>query len=493
MQFNSIEFLLFFPIVVLIYFIIPRKIRYIWLLVTSYYFYMSWNAKYAVLIAASTLITYASGLLMGRCSTQKAKKWVVALSFICNLGILGFFKYAYFFLKTANYLLPVPEWLTERSLSIVLPVGISFYTFQALSYTMDVYRDEVKPEKNLFRYALFVSFFPQLVAGPIERSKNLLKQVRNVENLKLWDYDHIASGFILMVWGMFQKTVIADRLALYVDGVWTNVETCGSVAAIFAAFAFSVQIYCDFAGYSSIAIGAARLMGFDLMENFHTPYFAKSIGEFWHRWHISLSTWFRDYLYIPLGGNRKGTLRKYVNLMITFLVSGLWHGAGWTYVIWGGIHGVYQVAGQITKPLRDRVVKTLRVNTEAESYRLGQVLVTFLLTTAAWIFFYAGSFQEAVTFIRQILFCWDPWSFFDGSLYEFGLDRPEFLILLGGLFILLLVDLIRERKGEDLAAFLMRQNLWFRWAAVIGLILGCLVYGVYGVNFDSTQFIYFNF
>lgn len=305
MQFNSLEFLIFFPIVILIYFIIPRRARSLWLLITSYYFYMSWNAQYALLIAASTLITYLSGLLMERFPSQKARKRVVALSFASNLGILAYFKYAYFLVKNMNILLPVPSWMVEKSLSIVLPVGISFYTFQALSYTMDVYRGEVEPEKNPIRYALFVSFFPQLVAGPIERSKNLLKQVKNVENIHLWDYDRIASGFILMCWGMFQKVVIADRLAIFVDQVWENVGSYGSVEAILAVFGFSIQIYCDFAGYSSIAIGAARMMGFDLMENFNAPYFAKSIAEFWHRWHISLSTWFRDYLYIPLGATER--------------------------------------------------------------------------------------------------------------------------------------------------------------------------------------------
>ncbi len=493
MQFNSIEFLLFFPIVVLIYFIIPRKLRYIWLLVTSYYFYMSWNAKYAVLIAASTLITYASGLLMGRCSTQKAKKWVVALSFVSNLGILVYFKYAYFLLKNMNILLPVPSWLLEESLSIVLPVGISFYTFQALSYTMDVYRGEVKPEKNLFRYALFVSFFPQLVAGPIERSKNLLEQVKNVENLRLWDYDRIASGFILMCWGMFQKTVIADRLGIFVDQVWESAASCGSIETIAAALGFSLQIYCDFAGYSSIAIGAARVMGFDLMENFNAPYFAKSIAEFWHRWHISLSTWFRDYLYIPLGGNRKGKLRKYFNLMVTFLVSGLWHGAGWTYVLWGGIHGLYQVIGDAAKPLRAKVNQLLNVNTEAESYRLGQTLLTIILTSFAWIFFRGNSMREIMVFMKSLFWKWNPWVLFDGSLFEFGLDRTEVNILWFGLLVLLISDLVRERKKEDMGNFLLRQNLWLRWAAVIVLILSCLVYGAYGVEFDSAQFIYFTF
>ncbi|MCD8326700.1 MAG: MBOAT family protein [Lachnospiraceae bacterium] len=494
MQFNSIDFLIFFPIVVLVYFFIPRRARYLWLLAASYYFHMSWNARYALLIAASTLITWVSGLLIPRFPSKAARKSVVAVSFAGNLGILFFFKYFDFLLENVNLVLArFHLQMVENPFDILLPVGISFYTFQALSYTMDVYRGEVEPEKNPLKYALFVSFFPQLVAGPIERSKNLLRQVKNVENLRLWDYDRIASGFILMCWGMFQKVVIADRLAIFVDQVWENLSSCGSVETIAAALAFSLEIYCDFAGYSSIAIGAARLMGFDLMENFNAPYFAASIRQFWRRWHISLSGWFRDYLYIPLGGNRKGRVRQQVNVMITFLLSGLWHGADWTYVIWGGLHGGYQVIGDLTRPLREKINGLLHTDTKAESYRLGQMLFTFLLVTFAWIFFRAEDLEQALYFLNRLFTRWNPWNFFNGSLYEFGLDRMECHILLAGLVLLFFVDLVRERKKEDLGNFLLRQNLWFRWAVVIGLILGCLVYGVYGVDFDSTQFIYFTF
>ncbi|MCD8068481.1 MAG: MBOAT family protein, partial [Lachnospiraceae bacterium] len=259
MQFNSIDFLIFFPIVVLVYFFIPRRVRYLWLLAASFYFYMSWNAGYALLIVLSTLITWVSGLLISRFHSKAIRKTVVTLSFVGNLGILFFFKYFDFLLENVNLVLERFQLqIVENPFDILLPVGISFYTFQALSYTMDVYRGEVEPEKNPLKYALFVSFFPQLVAGPIERSKNLLRQMKNVESISLWDYDRIASGFILMCWGMFQKVVIADRLAIFVDQVWENLLNCGSVETMTAGFAFSVDIYCDFAGYSSIAIGAAR-------------------------------------------------------------------------------------------------------------------------------------------------------------------------------------------------------------------------------------------
>lgn len=335
MVFNSLQFGLFFPIVVLLYLIMPRKMRCPWLLIASYFFYMGWNPKYAVLILTSTVITWLSGLLMDKAS-ERRKKFVVAASFVSNLSILFLFKYFDFMLANANKVLSLLKLtMVEKPFDVLLPVGISFYTFQALSYTMDVYRGTVKPERNFLRYALFVSFFPQLVAGPIERSENLLIQIQELPGKKLWNYDRIASGLILMLWGLFQKMVIADRIAVLVDEIFNNYQMYEWFGLSVGAIAFALQIYCDFASYSTIAIGAARVMDFRLMENFDTPYFAKSIPEFWRRWHISLSTWFRDYLYIPLGGSRCSKWKRYRNLMVTFLVSGLWHGAGWTYVAWG--------------------------------------------------------------------------------------------------------------------------------------------------------------
>lgn len=494
MLFNSLDFLIFFPVVVLIYFIIPRKIRYIWLLVASYYFYMCWNTKYALLIGISTLITYISGLIIGKCQKGWSKKLVVALSFISNLGILVFYKYFDFILENINVVLGKCDMqLVSNPFDIILPVGISFYTFQALSYTVDVYRKEIEPEKNPLKYALFVSFFPQLVAGPIERSKNLLNQVKNIENIKVRNYDRVANGFILMVFGMFQKMVIADRVSIFVDTVYNNLHAVGTMETVFAAIGFSIQIYCDFAAYSTIAIGAAKVMGFELMENFDTPYFAASIKEFWRRWHISLSSWFKDYLYIPLGGNRKGKIRKYFNLMVTFLVSGLWHGASWNYVIWGGLHGIYQVFGEILAPVRKKLVKVFKVNDGVFSYKLGQILFTFSLTSLTWVFFRAETIREALYFFKRMFTVWNPWVFFNEGLYEYGLDRVEVNILFAALFVLLLAELLKYFKKQRISEFLMEQNLWFRWIVVIGMIVACVVYGEYGISFDSNQFIYFQF
>ena len=497
MQFNSVDFMIFFPVVIAVYFIIPKKVRMLWLLVVSYYFYMSWNAIYALLIGGSTVITYVSGLLFSayKNGNIKRKKRVTMIAcIVVNLGILAVFKYANFAIESVNMLLGVLKISAiDHRLDFLLPVGISFYTFQALGYMIDVYRGDVEVEKNFIRYALFVSFFPQLVAGPIERSKNLLNQMRHIEDIQLWNARRVASGSILMVWGLFMKMVIADRVSILVDTVFNNYRMYGSTELIIAAIGFTIQIYCDFGSYSMIAIGAAKIMGFELMENFNAPYFAKNIRDFWSRWHISLSTWFRDYLYIPLGGNRKGTKRKYINTMIVFFVSGLWHGANWSYVVWGGIHGAYQVIGDVLKPYRKGIAEKCKVNTECFSWRLLQTMITFVLVVFAWIFFRADTITQALRYIKRIIVKPTPWILFNDGLYNLGLNRTEMNILIISIVILLLVDMIRVFKGMTLDAFLFTQNIWFEWVVLIGLILMIFIFGEYGPTFDAKQFIYFQF
>ena len=497
MQFNSVDFMLFFPAVITVYFIIPKKVRTIWLLIASYYFYMSWNAKYALLIGGSTIITFFSSLLLSsyKKGNIKIKKQLTMIAcIIVNLGILALFKYANFAIESVNIILDALKLsVIDHKIDFILPVGISFYTFQALGYMIDVYRGDVDVEKNLVKYALFVSFFPQLVAGPIERSKNLLNQLRHIEEIKLWNARRVASGAILMVWGLFMKMVIADRVSILVDTVFNNYRMYGSTELIIAALGFSLQIYCDFGSYSMIAIGAAKIMGIELMENFNAPYFARNIKDFWRRWHISLSTWFRDYLYIPLGGNRKGTCHKYINTMIVFYVSGLWHGANWTYVIWGGIHGAYQVLGSILSPYKRRLITKLNVNTKCFSWRLLQTISTFFLVSFAWIFFRADSVSQAFRYIYRIITKPTPWLLFNDGMYNLGLDRTEMNILIIAVIILLLVDIIRVVKGITLDAFLFTQNIWFEWVVIIGLTLFIFVFGKYGSTFDAKQFIYFQF
>ena len=289
------------------------------------------------------------------------------------------------------------------------------------------------------------------------------------------------------------KMVIADRISIFVDEVFQNLYMVGTVETILAAVAFAIQIYGDFAGYSAVAVGAARIMGFELTENFNAPYFADSIGDFWHRWHISLSTWFRDYLYIPLGGNRKGKLRKYINLLITFSISGLWHGAAWTFIIWGAVHGLYQVIGDLLKPVRKKTAELLKLKTDAFSHKLGKILTTFVLVDFAWIFFRAESMGQIRFFFNRMFTRFNPWVLFDESLFGFGIDRREWSILVVALLILFVVDLLRYRTNRNIGDLLIKQNLWFQYAVLFLLIVSILVYGEYGINFDSNQFIYFQF
>ena len=498
MQFNSVNFMLYFPIVIGLYFVIPSKWRKMWLLLASYYFYMSWNAKYVLLIGTSTIATYISGLLLSKCMEEKAAVWkkktIIVSCMILNLGILAVFKYGNFTIDSVNAILKMFHMnVIDRKIDLLLPVGISFYTFQALGYIVDVYRGDVEAEKDFCRYALFVSFFPQLVAGPIERSKNLLNQMRGIEKIRLWNARRVTSGAILMVWGFFMKMVISDRIALLVNQVFDNYRVYGSTELILAALGFTIQIYCDFGSYSIIAIGAAKIMGFELMENFNTPYFARNIRDFWSRWHISLSTWFKDYLYIPLGGNRKGKWRKALNLMIVFLVSGLWHGARWNFVAWGGIHGLYQVIGDLTCHTKEKIIKRLQIKTECMSWKLLQTVITFSLVVFAWVFFRADSITDALYFIKRMLIRQTPWALFDGTIYTLGLDATEMNILIFSIIVLLLVDLIKYRKKINLDEFLFEQNIWFEWLVLIVLIGMIFVFGEYGPAFDVQQFIYFQF
>lgn len=495
MIFNSVDFFIFFPIVTILYFLIPKKIRWVWLLVCSYYFYMCWNPKYAVLLAISTMITYLSGILIERANKinndKKSigiKKLWVFISFASNLSILFLFKYFNFFSKTiATIFSKFNILVTMPSFDFILPVGISFYTFQALSYTIDVYRKDVKVEKNLAKYALFVSFFPQLLSGPIVKSKDFLYQIKEDH---IFDYDRVKSGLLLMIWGYFQKILIADRLAILVNTVYYNPAKYKGFEILIATVFFAFQIYCDFSGYSNIAIGAAEVMGFNLTKNFERPYFSKSTKEFWRRWHISLSTWFRDYLYFPLGGSRCSKLRKYFNIMIVFLTSGLWHGASLHFIIWGGLHGIYQVVGDQFKPLKKKLVKVFRIKTDAFMYKLFQVLFTFVLVDFAWIFFKASSFSNAKIVILNMMH-FNPEIFINGSIYKLGLGSKDFLAAVLGIIVVLTVNMLQRNKS--LRVKLSQRNTVFRWSLYLAAILSIIIFGIYGSGYSAQQFIYSQF
>lgn len=391
MLFNSNAFYVFFPLVFIIYWLIPQKHRWGILFLASYYFYMSWNVKYVTLILLTTVVSYGTALLMEQTSDLRKRKACLWGALLISLGVLFFFKYFNFLSESVAQVcerLAIP--LHPVTLKLMLPVGISFYTFQTLSYVIDVYRGEIPACRHFGKYATFVAFFPQLVAGPIERSRNLLPQI---EAEHTFHEEKGIHGAKMVAWGYFKKIAIADTIAVYVDLVYNAPMEYTGFPLVLATFFFAFQIYCDFSGYSDIAIGVAELLDIELMTNFKSPYFAVSIKDFWARWHISLSTWFKDYVYIPLGGNRKGTLRTYWNLLLTFLASGLWHGASWTYVLWGGIHGLGQVLERICR-------KCLPLKKEGFSFICA--FFTFLFVCFAWIFFRANTIKEAVYVVSHL-------------------------------------------------------------------------------------------
>ena len=498
MLFNSIDFLFFFPIVVLIYFVMPKKIKHLWLLAASYFFYMCWNAKYALLILSSTVITYVSGLLIEKVkdSSYEAtrqtvlKKWIAAGSFVINLGILFYFKYINFaFTTLTKVFAKIHILLNIPVFDIILPVGISFYTFQALSYTMDVYRGEIHAEKNFFSYALFVSFFPQLVAGPIERSKNLLKQLASP---KKFDFEKARDGLLLIIWGYFLKLVVADRIAIFVNTIYDNFTAYNGWFIVVATMLFAIQVYCDFSGYSTIAKGAAEILGIHLIENFDAPYLSTSVAEFWRRWHISLTSWLKDYLYIPLGGSRKGIILKFINKMIVFLVSGLWHGASFSFVAWGGLNGLYQVIGEILHPIRDKLISVLHLDRESLGHKLIHIGGTFVLVDFSWIFFRANSFQESINIIKAMISYKNPWILMDGSLYTCGLDSKNFWLMIISILILLFADVMKKKKIK-IRTIIAAQDYWCRYLVMIFAICFILVFGIWGSGYDTAGFIYFQF
>ena len=461
MLFNSISFLCFFPVVVGIYFLVPKTARYLWLLFASYYFYMSQNPGFALLLLLTTVITYASGLMLSALSQESKpkadclKKWVVFGSVFANLGILFMCKYIPFHL--------------------FVPVGISFYTFQALSYTIDVYRRKAEAEKNFFRYALYVSFFPTILSGPIQRAADFLPQLKALAQKKLWDEKRIANGLFFMLWGYFLKLVLADRIAVFVNAAYAGYESLGSGVLALAAVLYAFQIYCDFAGYSCIAIGAGTVMGFTLMRNFDAPYLAGSVKEFWRRWHISLSSFLRDYLYIPLGGSRCSRLCKYRNIMIIFLVSGMWHGVGLHYLVWGGLNGFFQVCEDAFSAVRRRLPC--------------KRLLTFIVASFTWVFFRAESVSRAVhvclgvcrisgSHVRQLL--------------EMGLGRTDVLVLAIAIAVLIVADLLHE-KGSSFTAWLLQRKIGVRYAVYLAVCMVLLLQVVADFGQPAASFLYFQF
>ena len=483
MLFNSWQFAVFLPVVFALYWALPHKFRIYVLFVSSYWFYMSWNAKYVVLILFTTIISYMAAILIERNHERIITKRVILISALVScLGVLFVFKYFNFFMNILTDFMKIfAVQMHPMTLKLLLPVGISFYTFQTLSYVIDVYKGTTEAEHDFIVYSTFVSFFPQLVAGPIERSSNLLPQIKARHE---FNYEQGTYGLKLIGWGLFKKIIIADTLAVWVDAVYGNVMKYNGFALVLATVFFTLQIYCDFSGYSDIARGTAKLFGIELIENFRSPYFASSIREYWSRWHISLSRWFKDYVYIPLGGSRVSKLRHYRNIMIVFLTSGLWHGADWTYVIWGGIHGIASIIEKIfTRHPKNYQPHGLE--------RIIRVLVTFTICVVSRIFYRAANFTEAFYVFSHSL---------DGitnitSYIQNGIaDLKDIQVGLKKIAVMIIILALYDYASfnENFILRLNKKPVALRWSIYVSFVFLLILCGMLTVK-RSTEFIYFQF
>ncbi len=469
MLFNSVEFAIFLPVVAIIYFILESKCKShtmpnVWLIAASYFYYMYADARYGLLLLAVTVISYGSGYLIRHVHEYRMKKRCMIVTIVLLIGMLFFFKYAGVLSSLID---------KDRALQIILPVGISFYIFQSLTYVFEIYQDKTDETKSFITYAAFASFFPVLLSGPIEKSSHLIPQF---EEKHVFDYERIRHGLIRMAYGYFLKLVLASRLAIAVDLIYDNYMDVSGYQLLLATCLYSVQIFCDFASYSTIAIGVAEILGFRLTENFTQPFFTDSCASFWRHWHITLNNWFRDYVYIPLGGNRKGTARKYLNIFIVFTLSGMWHGADITYILWGMLCGLFQIMEALIAPLRARFPRWLKV------------FFTFMLFTFSMFLFRSDDIYQAGTVIGKVLTQFDPASILTTSPFELGLGTFNMLYLLAGLAVLIIYDIINE-KTKDAAAFIASKSVPVRWCVYYLFVI--MILG--STSIGAQQFIYFQF
>ncbi len=483
MIFNSVEFVIFFGIVTALFYLISHKYRWMLLLIASCYFYMFFKPIYILILFLTIVIDYYAAIYIDKQSGSK-RKYFLALSILANVGILAIFKYYNFFVENVNGLLSVANSdVTFSYLNILLPIGLSFHTFQAMSYTIEVYRGNFKPERHFGIYSLYVMFYPQLVAGPIERPQQILPQFHVKRE---FNYQNISDGLKLMLWGMFKKVVIADRLAVFVNQVYNNHTDYEGLPLCIAAVFFSFQIYFDFSGYSDIALGSAKVMGYDLMQNFNRPYAAKSISEFWKRWHISLSSWFKDYVYIPLGGNRVKLNRMLINVLIVFMISGLWHGASWTFIVWGALHGLFTLAEIFIKKINLPSISKIIIHKK---------ILVFFLVTFAWIFFRAENFDKAFHFFKY-MFIGIPEQLIT-VISNQNFDRLHLIYMeqTGGqfflaIFLILFVGLLEHFQfHKTIPEFIGSFKPVVRWGFYFVIFYSIVLLGI----FDNTEFIYFQF
>ncbi len=484
MLFNSLQFAVFFPVVTLLYFWLPNRMRVALLLVASCVFYMAFVPKYILILAFLIVVDYSAGILIENAQGHRKKVFLV-MSLCANIGILGFFKYFNFVNDNLAALAQFLDWnYSIQHLRIILPIGLSFHTFQSMSYTIEVYRGHVKAERSPANFALYVMFYPQLVAGPIERPQNLLHQFREVHH---FSWTNFGLGMQLMATGLFKKMVIADRVSLVVNTVYAHPGEYSGLQLFVATWLFAVQIYCDFAGYTEIARGAAKVMGFDLMVNFNRPYLSTSIADFWRRWHISLSTWFRDYVYIPLGGNRSGRARMCFNLAVVFVVSGLWHGANWTFIVWGTLHALFMVVYILTETPRAWVAGSVSAAGAAAVSFLSWLL-TFNLVLLAWVFFRAANMTDAMLVLRNILSGTAGTA--SADLHP-GLDSTQFALVLSVIAVLAVLEMISSRK--PMWSVIAQQPRWLRWSAYYAFGIAFAILLLLNPQHGPQPFVYFQF
>ena len=487
MNLISVRFLLLFlPIVVLVHYVVkPLRMKNIILLMASIVFYACYDVKYVVFFTLSIALTYFGGLLGRKIKLKHCYMHIIAL--MLNFLMLLVFKYEGFVLGSIGSVLA--RWGYKREVPhLLLPVGLSFFIFQSSTYLLDLHKGKMQVEKDFLDYALFVSFFPTITSGPIQRARSFLPQVKA---RSMPSFRKIEEAVLIFLWGAFLKSVIADRIGVFTDTVYAGYAQYSGWTLFVCALLYSVQIYADFSGYSYMAIAVSKLFGFELTENFHQPYFATNIADFWRRWHISLTSWFTEYLYIPLGGNRKGTARRYINIFIVFLTSGLWHGAGWNFIVWGGIHALYQIAGHLTKPVREGICLRLNIDRKKPGYRAGQMAFIYAAAAFAWIFFRAPSLTDALGYIGRMFSAWNPWVLFDGTLFSLGLGAAEWNVLIAAVILMVIVSYIRERGGN--AALLAEQNLLCKTIVFEVLIIALAIFGMYGEGYSASAFIYAGF
>lgn len=483
MLFNSIDFAIFLPIVFILYWFVTKnnlKLQNFLLLASSYFFYACWDWRFLFLLIFSTLLDYFTGIKMSETNDKKSKKFWFWLSVSVNLGFLGIFKYFNFFIESfTDAFSPLFGFHFDSwSLNVILPVGISFYTFHGLSYVIDIYKDRIKSEKNFIEYSVFVSFFPLLVAGPIERATHLLPQIKIKRN---FDYSRAVDGLRQVLWGLFKKIVIADNCAEYANVIFNNSEDYSGSTLVLGALFFTIQIYGDFSGYSDIALGTARLLGFDLLRNFSFPYFSRDIAEFWRRWHISLSTWFRDYLYIPLGGSKGGTWMKVKNTFIIFIVSGFWHGANWTFIVWGFLNALYFLPLLLSNRNRTNLDVVAQGKFFPNIKEIFMMFKTFTLTVFAWIFFRAENISHATTYIAEI---------FSSSLFTF----PKFVGMSKALDVIILICIFMFIEWMGREGQFAIQNIGLKWKKPFRfLFYYTIIILIFWFGGKEQQFIYFQF